>query len=354
MTQRNSCRSFGGQESGDRTGLSVNPRSILVAAKPHDIEIVYKNLRRRAANSPAVCLFRTRQSVPLGATSCAHLKAACRGGIYEARVGSRSEHSGVLGGTGWRRGSPAESAADGARDGAGDDLDRLLHRRQRRRRWARDRVTWAASPNRERPSRLALPRCFRLPQTQITLEGGFVGGGQIGCNYQMNSFVLGVEADAQYTGMRAAVTRSRSATPMAVGHHRSRQHLDLFESNWLATFRGRAGFTTGPVLFYITGGAAFADVTFNDQICFGATALVPGCNTSSAKNNSPRLDRRRRHRVDVRGELDREGRISLRRSRNDVVDQSVFIGLSRGPQPVPACDDLAQQSLRREHRQGQA
>ena len=98
----------------------------------------------------------------------------------------------------------AESTANGAGDGAGDDLDRLLHRRQRRRRWARDRVTWGGIA--ESATAFAAGAATVLPAAANAdyTGSGFIGGGQIGYNYQMNSFVLGAEVDAQYTGIRGS------------------------------------------------------------------------------------------------------------------------------------------------------
>ena len=83
------------------------------------------------------------------------------------------------------------------------------------------------------------------------VSGGLVGG-TAGCNYQVNSWVLGVEGDMSW------VDKSGSAhevapfmTTSVVGTH----------EHWLATIRGRVGFT--PMdrwLLYVTGGFAAADV----------------------------------------------------------------------------------------------
>jgi outer membrane immunogenic protein len=43
-------------------------------------------------------------------------------------------------------------------------------------------------------------------------KDGFIGGGQIGANWQINALVLGVEGDFDWTGSKAAVT-TRSPTP---------------------------------------------------------------------------------------------------------------------------------------------
>jgi outer membrane immunogenic protein len=53
-----------------------------------------------------------------------------------------------------------------------------------------------------------------------------------------------------------------------------------WSSRWLATIRGRAGYAAGPWLFYVTGGGAFANVSFSDVISF------PGTGTSNAFSQS--------------------------------------------------------------------
>jgi hypothetical protein len=147
---------------------------------------------------------------------------------------------------------------------------------------------------------------------------GFVGGGQIGCNYQMGSFVLGGEADAQYTsfrGSRGAVslgnTNGGPATivPGIIA--------ESFESNWWQPFRGRAGFTTGPILFYVTGGAAWANSSSRIRFAsrppqFRPAPPVPTTIPVSA-------GRWWRPRVDVRSELVGQGRIPVRRSRDGFI-----------------------------------
>ena len=79
------------------------------------------------------------------------------------------------------------------------------------------------------------------------------------------------------------------------------------KSDWLATVRGRAGYAVDRVLFYGTGGVAFGDV----QAAYGNAALQ--------QLDANRLDRRRRHRIRLHAELDRQGRVPLRRSRQSVL-----------------------------------
>lgn len=91
-----------------------------------------------------------------------------------------------------------------------------------------------------------------------TMDGsaGLTGGGQVGCNWQMNAFVLGGEADIQYTGLDG----SRDALVGTTTIHED------FRSRWLATFRGRLGWLINPsMLIYGTGGLAGANVDTTDS-----------------------------------------------------------------------------------------
>jgi outer membrane immunogenic protein len=116
-----------------------------------------------------------------------------------------------------------------------------------------------------------------------TLNGsGLTGGGQLGCIVQGGYWVWGAEADFQYTGLDG----SRTATSLGNTNGGPATIVpglisESFNSHWLSTIRGRLGYALGPVLFYGTGGIAFADVHSADQVCF-PNAGIPGCNTASS------------------------------------------------------------------------
>jgi outer membrane immunogenic protein len=74
---------------------------------------------------------------------------------------------------------------------------------------------------------------------------GFVGGGQIGYNYQINQLVLGVEADGQMTGFDAKGNRF---VPGGYGKG---------EVGYYGTVRGRVGYAMGRTMLYGTGGWAY-------------------------------------------------------------------------------------------------
>ncbi|TXM63854.1 porin family protein, partial [Methylobacterium sp. WL69] len=87
---------------------------------------------------------------------------------------------------------------------------------------------------------------------------GFVGGGQIGYNYQFtpgSGFVVGVEADAQYVDFGRERNRFSATGPLAaqqVFNPAGVSSLDYF-----GTVRGRLGYAFDRTLVYGTGGFAY-------------------------------------------------------------------------------------------------
>ena len=79
-------------------------------------------------------------------------------------------------------------------------------------------------------------------------DGGFVGGAQVGYNYQIGSFVVGLEGDIQYADF------GREGAFVVDG-----TTYDVDNSDWFGTVRARAGVAFDRALIYATGGFAFAD-----------------------------------------------------------------------------------------------
>jgi outer membrane immunogenic protein len=82
---------------------------------------------------------------------------------------------------------------------------------------------------------------------------GAVVGGYGGCNYQIGTWVLGIEGDGSWTNKNGqALTNTASTGLFNPG--------DVWElkERWLATARGRLGYAGGNWLLYVTGGAAWA------------------------------------------------------------------------------------------------
>jgi len=97
-------------------------------------------------------------------------------------------------------------------------------------------------------------------------EGGF-GGGQVGYNWQMANWLVGVEADIQGADIGRTSTIIFPGGAVFPSVSTGRDHID-----WFGTLRGRVGVTAGPALFYATGGLAYGGVRTNISNVFTPAA----------------------------------------------------------------------------------
>src|ERR671912_1712784 len=89
-------------------------------------------------------------------------------------------------------------------------------------------------------------------------DGGFTGGGQIGYNYQIGSFVVGVETDIQY----ADTDQNQDVVFLPAAGFAGTFVPGVFNSNapeWWGSVRARLGVAFDRVLVYGTGGLAYTD-----------------------------------------------------------------------------------------------
>lgn len=96
------------------------------------------------------------------------------------------------------------------------------------------------------------------------------GGGQAGYNWQIDQLLFGLEADIQYVGLRKTNTFTQNG--IIPGLNTPYVFTENSQSDWLATVRGRIGFTVDRVLFYGTGGLAIADSRSSDTLAFPTLA----------------------------------------------------------------------------------
>ncbi len=109
----------------------------------------------------------------------------------------------------------------------------------------------------------------QFPGTDIDLAAvGFTGGAQAGYNWQFSpTWVAGIEGDISYSGIKRGFFNWDDVFP---GIEQARFGL---KTDWYATLRGRLGYSTGPALAYVTGGAAFVSVENSiDDIASGSFA----------------------------------------------------------------------------------
>lgn len=101
---------------------------------------------------------------------------------------------------------------------------------------------------------------------------GWLAGAQLGFNWQSQSFVYGLEGDVSLTNLNSSMTTTLSAPPFPFIP--TPTAMTNAKMDWYGTFRGRVGWTAGPVLFYGTGGVAYGNVELNSAISSSAVPLT--------------------------------------------------------------------------------
>jgi outer membrane immunogenic protein len=99
-----------------------------------------------------------------------------------------------------------------------------------------------------------------LTGTTSETVSGFVGGGQVGANYQLGWAVIGIEGD--FDGSAQSLTTSAPG------------FTETDQIPWMGTLRLRAGFAVDRFLVYATGGGGMGE--------FSSTVTVAGIGTASA------------------------------------------------------------------------
>jgi outer membrane immunogenic protein len=93
---------------------------------------------------------------------------------------------------------------------------------------------------------------------------GFIGGGQVGYNYQSGAFVWGIETDFQGANIKGNASTTGSLLvppPFVAGSLVTTAATGSERIDWFGTLRGRLGWVpTPPLLVYATGGLAYAHV----------------------------------------------------------------------------------------------
>jgi outer membrane immunogenic protein len=92
--------------------------------------------------------------------------------------------------------------------------------------------------------------CCGYAATVDTSHTSFIGGAQVGYNWQNGTWVYGLEADLSgLSGSGSTTYANRIGTYSADN-----------KINWLSTFRGRMGYAPNNWMFYVTGGLAVGGV----------------------------------------------------------------------------------------------
>jgi outer membrane immunogenic protein len=113
---------------------------------------------------------------------------------------------------------------------------------------------------------LTVPPGFQVSGT----HNGFLGGGQLGANWEYHNIVFGLEGD--FSGTNSSISITTPGTLIA-GSTNTQNATD----HWYATATGRLGYAWNNWLLYAKGGAAWLNINYNGSITVGAkTNLFPG------------------------------------------------------------------------------
>jgi outer membrane immunogenic protein len=96
-----------------------------------------------------------------------------------------------------------------------------------------------------------------IPTSFNSGGASLIGGGQLGCNYQMSKWVFGVETDLSGTKLNIGEVIRTNVPPFFPLTSSASQDL-----GWIGTTRARLGMAWGNILVYATGGAAYANVSY--------------------------------------------------------------------------------------------
>jgi outer membrane immunogenic protein len=130
----------------------------------------------------------------------------------------------------------------------------------------------------------ATPNSFIIGQdipSSIPLDPkGFIGGGQVGYNWQSpgSRFVYGLEADISWTNLdtTAALPGPADSTRLMTAN----QKMD-----WFGTLRGRLGYTlVDQWLAYVTGGLAYGHASLSTALTRPGNPF--GCNGNNCQSGS--------------------------------------------------------------------
>src|ERR1700738_1217573 len=92
---------------------------------------------------------------------------------------------------------------------------------------------------------------------------GVIGGGQIGCNYQVASWVFGIQADYDWTKVNSSP--ATTVIPALVGGPVAGL-TDWTQHNALASVTGRIGYSWDRLLGYVKAGGAWLNTSYAFQV----------------------------------------------------------------------------------------
>ena len=93
-------------------------------------------------------------------------------------------------------------------------------------------------------------------------NSNFIGGGQVGCNWQSGTVVAGLEGDFDYFPGKSSFANNTDTLPSSSAPFVIAQQLT---TNYLATVRPRIGIAADRNFAYVTGGVAFTRASYTES-----------------------------------------------------------------------------------------
>jgi outer membrane immunogenic protein len=108
-------------------------------------------------------------------------------------------------------------------------------------------------------------------------DSGATVGGQVGCNKQYTWFLIGLEADINWSSADASVTAAYAPFPSANPAFTISQSAEAVSTrmDWFSTIRARGGVTFDRWLVFATGGLAIAEFKSSTNITYLANGTSP-------------------------------------------------------------------------------
>jgi outer membrane immunogenic protein len=106
-----------------------------------------------------------------------------------------------------------------------------------------------------------------VPGAQIRASG-FIGGGQIGYNWQVAHLVYGLETDIQGTSIKGSLNIAGPFNTVGGGTSGPASFTADESMPWFGTVRGRVGYAWDRALLYATGGFAYGGVKVDQNTIY--------------------------------------------------------------------------------------
>ena len=130
------------------------------------------------------------------------------------------------------------------------------------------------------------PNPFDL-SADCSRPSSFIGGGQIGYNWQAGTWLFGLEADGAWQRLiQHSFTRFGGNGSLQMGGVANDTAYFRSEQGALGTFRGRVGYAPGPWLLYATGGLAVGNVKHSLTEVLDPGVSCPTAPTGSCRTGS--------------------------------------------------------------------